>query len=520
MHHNQTGISGSTGDAMSDSMRSTFGSWSQFQLKLLFETWNITEQWQFALTWFAVVTSVVVYHLLEYALLILQHGMLALLSQSQGKEMSAIVRPSGWLLLKMMTGFIIACKYGLSLFFMMIAMTFNPSLFLALVIGYLVGGYACCELKLDQKLLGTQFAEFSSSTATAIKWWTQHSPHEHFVLIAGVLVFPTALVSGYGLIHNTCYYYTPGQQSSHEVDDWPGTLISEGKAPFVGGWIPDWCGFESEPTNKMSIQQSIGVFYGFLAITTSIMLLAKRYKSVFTFLRKEVIQGRNVTNGEVIMTSGVAALLIFNFAFWYNRYTFMIMNGTLYMGWMKGTSRQPWFFATQVTGRLLDVSLGLLTIPVAKNSVLQLLLGISYDASIRFHKNMGWIFVIISVVHVGVYMKSAKIDEEDGGQSLLSHMFNTPDSHMSMMNQMVWGQGNWMTVMGTYATILMIPPILFAFPFVRRQCYNLFYYSHLFLHVGVVFLWLHASSDFYYMLPAIGKQNQNNILTLISVTQK
>ena len=143
MHHHNSG--GSTGDSMSGSMRSTFGSWSQFQLQLLFETWNITEQWQFALTWFAVVTSVVVYHLLEYALLILQHGMLALLSQSQEKESDAIVRPNGWLILKMITSFIIACKYGLSLFFMMIAMSFNPSLFLALVIGYLIGGYACCE---------------------------------------------------------------------------------------------------------------------------------------------------------------------------------------------------------------------------------------------------------------------------------------------------------------------------------------------------------------------------------------
>lgn len=473
-----------------ETMPGTFTSWSTYQLKLLFDSWNITEGWQFALTWFAVVISVVIYHFMEYFRVTLQHAMLTLLSNLQDEQADKILRPHGWLLLKLIYGCVVACNYALSLMFVLIATTFNPSLFLALIVGYLIGGYICCELSIDERLPGIRLFSRGAYGAYILNWWIKHSVHEHFALLAGVLTFPTALFIGYALIQYTC----------------PATTAAV-RGPYTGVWVTDWCAFEMEPTQQMSIQQSLGVFYGFLAITSTIMLLARRYKSIFNYLHKAVLQGKHISNGEVIMSAGVASLLLFNVVFWYNRYSFMMMNGTLYEGWIKGTNKQECFLATQVTGRILDVSLGLLMIPVAKNSVLQLLLGISYDATIRFHKNMGWIFVIASAAHVGLYIKYAQIDGANGGQSLLSHMFNNQDKAMEARdkNQMYWGQGNWKPAMGTYGTLFMIPPILLAIPFVRRHFYNIFYFSHLFLHAGIVFLWLHASSDFLYMLPSIGK---------------
>ena len=73
-----------------------------------------------------------------------------------------------------------------------------------------------------------------------------------------------------------------------------------------------------------------------------------------------------------------------------------------------------------------------------------------------------------------------------------------------------------MSTMGAIGTFLMAPPILLSFPYVRHHFYNLFYYSHLFLHVGIVFLWLHASSDLYYMMPAIGLYATDILLRTIS----
>jgi Ferric reductase like transmembrane component len=74
-------------------------------------------------------------------------------------------------------------------------------------------------------------------------------------------------------------------------------------------------------------------------------------------------------------------------------------------------------------------------LPVSKNSVLQLLLGISYTGAMGFHKLMGWFFVIVSVVHVGVYLKSASVDP---AHSLVSHMFNMHDEQSKA--SMSWGE--------------------------------------------------------------------------------
>ena len=76
--------------------------------------------------------------------------------------------------------------------------------------------------------------------------------------------------------------------------------------------------------------------------------------------------------------------------------------------------------------------------------------------------------------------------------------------------------GNWMSALGSYGALCMVIPILLAFPVVRRHFYNLFYFSHLFLHVGIVFLWLHASGNFYYMLPSIGLYAIDITIRLIS----
>jgi hypothetical protein len=89
------------------------------------------------------------------------------------------------------------------------------------------------------------------------------------------------------------------------------------------------------------------------------------------------------------------------------------------------------------------------------------------------------------------------------------------DALLFLYNAML-GIGNWMVAMGTIGTILMVPPILLSFPFIRNRFYNLFYFSHLFLHVGIVFLWLHASSDLYYMMPAIGLYATDILLRIIA----
>ena len=59
------------------------------------------------------------------------------------------LRPIGWTTVKMILGLLNAVKYAMSLFLMLVAMTFNPSLFLALFVGYWAGDMLFCDFELN-----------------------------------------------------------------------------------------------------------------------------------------------------------------------------------------------------------------------------------------------------------------------------------------------------------------------------------------------------------------------------------
>ena len=82
----------------------------------------------------------------------------------------------------------------------LVAKTFNPSLFLALFVRQLIGGYICCELNIDERLPGIRLFNYIACGTSALNWWTSNSSHEHFALLAGVLAFQIALSIGYDLI--------------------------------------------------------------------------------------------------------------------------------------------------------------------------------------------------------------------------------------------------------------------------------------------------------------------------------
>ena len=130
-----------------------FSSWDSYQLQLLFSTWNITEPWQFALSWITVALTAVVYQILECVYHALEHGMIELLNEksqriqlqlengefvdsyvllpnktneSKEEESSTALssspyvhRPRGWQVVKLTLAFIAALRYTLGLMLML-----------------------------------------------------------------------------------------------------------------------------------------------------------------------------------------------------------------------------------------------------------------------------------------------------------------------------------------------------------------------------------------------------------------
>lgn len=146
--------------------QNTFSDWGSYQCHLLFYGWDVNKQWQFTLTWFAVLTAVVVIHLLECAILSMKTSMFQILQaqdETDDGDQTATesrpttkagrrIRPYGWLVIKMILSIISGIRYALFLMLMLVAMTFNTPLFIALLFGYLAGDYICCDFHVNIKM--------------------------------------------------------------------------------------------------------------------------------------------------------------------------------------------------------------------------------------------------------------------------------------------------------------------------------------------------------------------------------
>jgi hypothetical protein len=216
----------------------------------------------------------------------------------------------------------------------------NPSLILALCLGYAAGDIMLAECNYDLQ------SGSSGMVRKAYAWWMTHSYPEHYALIAGIFTFPVSILVTYSLIDSACLQYRNGSVKN---------------GPFPGSWVSDFCDFDIEPTQKKALQISLAIFYAWLVLIGGMCLLSGSSKRVYQFMhaRFSLI---GVSNGETILFVGVASLLIFNCVYWYHTFKYMLDNSSLYAKWMSTNVRRPTYFATQVTGRLLDVSLGQYTV--------------------------------------------------------------------------------------------------------------------------------------------------------------
>ena len=128
------GVNGTTMSFSMSAMSPFFSPWGSYQLQLLFSTWNITEPWQFALSWIAVALTAVVYQCLECVYHALEHGMLELVHEKSQRmqillengensytstSSSYVYRPRGWQVVKLTLAFVSALRYTLGLMLML-----------------------------------------------------------------------------------------------------------------------------------------------------------------------------------------------------------------------------------------------------------------------------------------------------------------------------------------------------------------------------------------------------------------
>ena len=176
-------------DGMSGGMTMTFLPWETYKTSILFTSWKVQTKWEFALSWFAVAIFAIMYHAFRFLIYTLEEHMYRPYTENDTNATqpgNAVVgttgdqqpyhqlgdkgsgegeiepihtsnntnnrretnsqtleaaSPTQYMMLRILHAVLSGLNYGVALLLMLVAMTFNPSLFVALMFGYAVGDF-------------------------------------------------------------------------------------------------------------------------------------------------------------------------------------------------------------------------------------------------------------------------------------------------------------------------------------------------------------------------------------------
>ncbi|CAM9826458.1 unnamed protein product [Scytosiphon promiscuus] len=142
-------------------------------------------------------------------------------------------------------------------------------------------------------------------------------------------------------------------------------------------------------------------------------------------------------------------------------------------------------------GQLANATMGLLVLPVLRNGVFQTVFGIGWESMVAFHRRMSRVFLALVLVHMVFFWAVYAQD----GDFWHDWPIAIPTSYH---------EDNWTIPLATLTTWVMVIVMFgLSVQWVRRNHFEVFYYSHhFFLVVWSMMLW-HAASAWYYICASI-----------------
>lgn len=274
----------------------------------------------------------------------------------------------------------------------------------------------------------------------------------------------------------------------------------------------------------------IAVFYGSIGIL-AICLVARSESQTIRLISDRYISDKPIPLlGAWISISGlltsvwVIAFTLASTAYWFPpEHAFWLARGSA-AGWTQYMFRVTW---AGVTGHWCDVWFGLVFLPVGRDSVLSDAFGVQSSTLLFAHKILAYTLCAFGLIHGLLYyvryckrsmFQAPAIFVLTFRQSFLaawvanatiepiSAAFNPDNPFYTWKQVEQLGIYGWFVLpTGAAAGIVLIPTMLIAaLPIIRRKNYNVFYYIHIIFAVLVlVLLCLHASTNFYFVLPGL-----------------
>ncbi|KAF2679031.1 hypothetical protein K458DRAFT_461829 [Lentithecium fluviatile CBS 122367] len=250
----------------------------------------------------------------------------------------------------------------------------------------------------------------------------------------------------------------------------------------------------------------IALYYGALAGATLLLYIRRQSPSLqfisehHLFVQAVPLLGARVSIGGLVLCFWICGLTFASTAYWYPaQHKFWMLRGAT-VGWTKYMFRVAW---TGVTGHWCDVWLGLVVMPVARNSVIAKVFRIQPSTLLQAHKIIAYGLLVFGLVHgLLYYFFIDAYDNAAANNDQIRHHFDTDNPFLTEEDHGPYARFVFPT--GVIAGIGLIPMCITALPIIRRSNYNIFYFTHIIGAIAImILLCLHASTNFYFLLPGL-----------------
>jgi len=237
------------------------------------------------------------------------------------------------------------------------------------------------------------------------------------------------------------------------------------------------------------------IYYASIYAVAFVALISEAFPALRTRLHSRPWFLMSATVGEALLLITLAGLGIGLFSYWYFDHAWE------QRAYSSRTSEER---AARSVGQVANMVTGLLVLPITRNSVWHVIIGVSWESMIKYHRYLGYLLGCLVMAHIGLWWKVY------AQQDTFPHdIFAVPQEYHA---------DNFTIPLAVLTVIISIVLIFtLSLPIIRRANYDLFYWAHHFsLCVFLLMLW-HSTMAWYYITGSLALWAIDHVLRLTTL---
>ncbi len=260
----------------------------------------------------------------------------------------------------------------------------------------------------------------------------------------------------------------------------------------------------------LQVRLHVVVWYCWISLSVTILALRAFHPSIRNILQRQLTKGQLPVVGKSLTLSGTLVVFwvlslygIITGIWWLRLQEYFVTRGQD-GGIIAGNRRVA---AVALTGHYADVTMGMVLLPVARNSALSSFFRLSPSTTFAFHMIQAYVLFSLVLIHGLLYASWTAVYNRNPALT----RFTFPLLNPTYLYQEVWpgsksSLGIWRASLiftGLITVLIMVAMFITTFPMIRRKHFNVFYFTHLLSIVAVIVVCLHASTVFYCTAPGL-----------------